>query len=59
MHWGQGVMDGTPCAIEGELVASKLAGRMEDTLQALAVRAACSIGEFDGPPPAPRRGGND
>ena len=34
------------------LVAIKLAGRMEETLQALAVWAACSIGEFDDPPPA-------
>jgi len=40
-------MDRRPCAIEGELVAIKLAGRMEETLQAFAVRAACFIGELD------------
>ena len=40
-------MDRRPCAIEGELVAIKLAGRMEETLRAFAVRAACFIGELD------------
>lgn len=40
-------MNGKVCAIGGELVVTRLAGRMEDTLQAFAVRAACFIGEFD------------
>jgi len=44
-------MDGRPCAIEGEFVAIKLAGRMEETLQAFAVRAACFIRELDRPFP--------
>lgn len=35
--------------INGELVTIKLAGRMEDTMQAFAVRAACFIGEQDVP----------
>ena len=37
------------CSIDGELVTIRLAGRMEDTLQAFAVRAACFIGEQDVP----------
>jgi GNAT superfamily N-acetyltransferase len=40
-------MKGKACAIGGELVVTKLAGRMEDILQAFAVRAACFIGELD------------
>lgn len=35
--------------IDGELVTTRLAGRMEDTMQAFAVRAACFIGERDVP----------
>lgn len=35
--------------IDGELVTTRLAGRMEDTMQAFAVRAACFIGEQDVP----------
>jgi len=42
-------MDTESCAIGGELIAVKLAGRMEETLQAFAVRAACFIGELDVP----------
>jgi GNAT superfamily N-acetyltransferase len=42
-------MDTKSCAIRGELVAVKLAGQMEETLQAFAVRAACFIGELDVP----------
>ena len=37
------------CAIDGEFVTIRLAGRMEDTMQAFAVRAACFIGEQDVP----------
>ena len=36
-------------SIGGELVTTKLAMRMEDSLQAFAVRAACFIGELDVP----------
>src|SRR5882672_6626590 len=35
--------------IDGETVTTKLAMRMEDSLQAFAVRAACFIGELDVP----------
>jgi predicted GNAT family N-acyltransferase len=38
-------MDGKSSVIDGELVALRLAARMEDTLQAFAVRAACFVGE--------------
>jgi len=37
------------CSIDGVIVTTSLAGRMEDTLQAFAVRAACFIGEQDVP----------
>jgi GNAT superfamily N-acetyltransferase len=37
------------CSIGGERVAIRLAGRMEDSLQAFAVRAACFIGEMEVP----------
>ena len=40
-------MDGKSCVIDGEPVALRLTARMEDTLQAFAVRAACFIGEQD------------
>ena len=36
-------------SIDGEAVTTKLAMRMEDSLQAFAVRAACFIGELDVP----------
>ena len=36
-------------SIGGETVTTKLAMRMEDSLQAFAVRAACFIGELDVP----------
>ena len=42
-------MEAISCSIEGEAVTTRLAGRMEDTLQAFAVRAACFIGEQDVP----------
>ena len=42
-------METKSCSIDGELVTTKLAGRMEDTMQAFAVRAACFIGEQDVP----------
>ena len=42
-------MEARSCSIDGELVIIKLAGRMEDTMQAFAVRAACFIGEQDVP----------
>jgi GNAT superfamily N-acetyltransferase len=42
-------METESCSIDGEFVTTKLAGRMEDTLQAFAVRAACFIGEQDVP----------
>ena len=42
-------MEITSCSIDGEPVAIKVASRMEDTLQAFAVRAACFIGEQDIP----------
>lgn len=42
-------MNAVSCSIEGELVTTKLAGRMEDTMQAFAVRAACFIGEQEVP----------
>lgn len=35
--------------IDGKTVTTKLAARMEDSLQAFAVRAACFIGELDVP----------
>ncbi len=40
-------MDGRSCVIDGTLVAVRPAARMEDTLQAFAIRAACFIGEQD------------
>ena len=36
-------------SIDGEAVTTKLAMRMEDSMQAFAVRAACFIGELDVP----------
>jgi GNAT superfamily N-acetyltransferase len=42
-------METRSCSIDGEPVTIRLAGRMEDTLQAFAVRAACFIGEQDVP----------
>jgi GNAT superfamily N-acetyltransferase len=42
-------METRSCSIGGEFVTTRLAGRMEDTLQAFAVRAACFIGEQDVP----------
>lgn len=36
-------------SIDGESLTTKITGRMEDTLQAFAVRAACFIGEQDKP----------
>lgn len=42
-------METMTCSIDGEIVTTKLAGRMEDTMQAFAVRAACFIGEQDVP----------
>ena len=42
-------METKSCSIDGEFVTIKLAGRMEDTMQAFAVRAACFIGEQDVP----------
>lgn len=42
-------MQPTSLSIDGELVTTKLAGRMEDTMQAFAIRAACFIGEQDVP----------
>ncbi len=42
-------METRSCSIDGELVTTRLAGRMEDTLQAFAVRAACFIGEQEVP----------
>jgi len=42
-------MEAKSSSIDGELVTTKLAGRMEDTMQAFAVRAACFIGEQDVP----------
>jgi GNAT superfamily N-acetyltransferase len=36
-------------SIDGEAITTKLAMRMEDSLQAFAVRAACFIGELDVP----------
>jgi GNAT superfamily N-acetyltransferase len=38
-------METRACSIGGEFVAVRIAGRMEETLQAFAVRAACFIGE--------------
>jgi GNAT superfamily N-acetyltransferase len=38
-------MEAKSCSIDGEPVTTRLAGRMEDTMQAFAVRAACFIGE--------------
>lgn len=42
-------MSATALSIGGETVTTKLAMRMEDSLQAFAVRAACFIGELDVP----------
>ena len=42
-------METRSCSIDGEFVTTRIAGRMEDTLQAFAVRAACFIGEQDVP----------
>ena len=42
-------MSTTALSIGGETVTTKLAMRMEDSLQAFAVRAACFIGELDVP----------
>lgn len=42
-------MSSTTRTIDGEPVTTKLAMRMEDSLQAFAVRAACFIGELDIP----------
>jgi GNAT superfamily N-acetyltransferase len=42
-------METISCSIGGEVVTTKLAARMEDTLQAFAVRAACFIGEQEVP----------
>jgi GNAT superfamily N-acetyltransferase len=42
-------MSTTPQSIGGEAVTTRLAMRMEDSLQAFAVRAACFIGELDVP----------
>jgi GNAT superfamily N-acetyltransferase len=36
-------------SIDGEIIATKLAMRMEDSLQAFAVRAACFVGELGVP----------
>lgn len=43
------MMQTESCLIDGAFVTVKPAGRMEDTLQAFAVRAACFIGEKDVP----------
>ena len=40
-------METKSCSIGGELITTRVAGRMEDTMQAFAVRAACFIGEQD------------
>src|SRR5215813_15426042 len=42
-------MSAIPRSIAGEPVTTKLAMKMEDSLQAFAVRAACFIGELDLP----------
>ncbi|SKA38621.1 Acetyltransferase (GNAT) family protein [Enhydrobacter aerosaccus] len=42
-------MSTTARTIGGEAVTTKLAGKMEDSFQAFAVRAACFIGELDVP----------
>src|SRR3954470_16091336 len=42
-------METESCSIGGERVAVRLAGRMEESLQAFAVRAACFIGEMEVP----------
>lgn len=42
-------MNTTALTIDGEAVTTKLAGKMEDSFQAFAVRAACFIGELDVP----------
>lgn len=42
-------MEANSRSIEGQPVTVRLAARMEDTLQAFAVRAACFIGELDVP----------
>jgi len=42
-------METRSCSIGGEFVTIRVAGRMEDTLQAFAVRAACFIGGQDVP----------
>jgi predicted GNAT family N-acyltransferase len=38
-------MDPKFCSIDGEFVTTKLAERMEDTLQAFVIRAVCFVGE--------------
>jgi GNAT superfamily N-acetyltransferase len=42
-------MDTISCSIGGTFVTTRIAGRMEDTMQAFAVRAACFIGEQEVP----------
>lgn len=42
-------MTATAQSIDGEVIATKLAMRMEDSLQAFAVRAACFVGELGVP----------
>jgi GNAT superfamily N-acetyltransferase len=42
-------METVSCSIGGEAVSIRPAGRMEDTMQAFAVRAACFIGEHEVP----------
>jgi GNAT superfamily N-acetyltransferase len=42
-------MDVNSYSIGGELVTTKLASKMEETMQAFAVRAACFIGELEVP----------
>ena len=42
-------MNAIPCSIGGELVTTQLASKMEETMQAFAVRAACFIGELGVP----------
>lgn len=42
-------MEAVSCSIGGEAVTIRPAGRMEDTMQAFAVRAACFIGEQEVP----------
>ena len=42
-------MNAIPCSIGGELITTQLASKMEETMQAFAVRAACFIGELGVP----------